>query len=376
MRTRSRDRRLDAGARCAGGEAWRRGIGRGECMTELTASVDASLTGIPPGIAARTGLNTLRDFFRRYGFVIAAYIVATFSTSAIFMGDTVDYVESITLWSRGVNHNFWEFAHLLWRPLGWVTSSLLSPITSLFVGPSQRLNVTLTLITISWLAGAVCVVQIHSLARRVSGRTLVANFVAFAFICTQGFLNFAQAGNSYIAGLALLLLGIQILSFPGKLSHAARSVLAGAALAGAVLIWVNYLFAIPAALVAPLFLVAFDRKCMRLVLRTAIVFSLITGLAYAAVIAGMKLHTVDQVRTWIAASSAGTDFSGVKRAIFGLARSFINMGNDGLLFKRYLLHDPYNPVSLRVLIGAALWKLALFYSFAASVVMSLLYSRQ
>jgi len=93
-------------------------------MTELTASVDASLTGIPPGIAARTGLNTLRDFFRRYGFVIAAYIVATFSTSAIFMGDTVDYVESITLWSRGVNHNFWEFAHLLWRPLGWVTSSL------------------------------------------------------------------------------------------------------------------------------------------------------------------------------------------------------------------------------------------------------------
>ena len=29
-----------------------------------------------------------------------------------------------------------------------------------------------------------------------------------------------------------------------------------------------------------------------------------------------------------------------------MARSVINMGNDGLLFKRYLVHDPLNTVSL------------------------------
>jgi hypothetical protein len=52
------------------------------------------------------------------------------------------------------------------------------------------------------------------------------------------------------------------------------------------------------------------------------------------------------------------------------------MGNDGLLFKRYLLSDPFNPVSLRQLIGLSLWKVAFFYLFALTVVISLFDSRQ
>ena len=32
--------------------------------------------------------------------------------------------------------------------------------------------------------------------------------------------------------------------------------------------------------------------------------------------------------------------------LFGFARSFISMGRDGILFKRFINHDPYNPVSL------------------------------
>jgi hypothetical protein len=37
------------------------------------------------------------------------------------------------------------------------------------------------------------------------------------------------------------------------------------------------------------------------------------------------------------------------------------MEYDGLLFKRYLLDDPYNVVSFADLVGLSLWKLALFY---------------
>ena len=42
-------------------------------------------------------------------------------------------------------------------------------------------------------------------------------------------------------------------------------------------------------------------------------------------------------------------------------RSFLSMGKDGILFKRFLLKDPYNPVSLGDLIRLSLGKVALFY---------------
>jgi hypothetical protein len=48
------------------------------------------------------------------------------------------------------------------------------------------------------------------------------------------------------------------------------------------------------------------------------------------------------------------------------------MGNDGILFKRFLLHDPFNPVSFSELFRLSLWKLALFYLFMASIVVNLL----
>jgi hypothetical protein len=315
-------------------------------------------------------LMSLLHWVRRHGFIGAAYIAGTFATRANSMADTVDYVESITLFERGVNHWMWDFAHLFWRPLGWILSFVFAPVTALFVGENDRLNVLLTLTSVSWLAGLLCVVLIHALVGRLTGRTWVANAVALALIFTHGFLNFAQAGTSYILGMALLLSGLYLLV------ATEAPILAGAALAAAVCLWVPYVLAIPAAVLAPLFLVRFDGARARLALHTAVAFAFFTGVAYLAVMVGLRLHTVDEIRSWIAWSSHGTDFGGAKRVIFGFARTFIDMGNDGLLFKRYLLSDPFNPVSLRDLVVGSLWKLGIFYLFVASVVVSLFYSPQ
>ena len=313
----------------------------------------------------------LLHWFRRQGFVLVAYIVATFATRAEWMGDTADYVESITLFRHGVNHWMWDFAHLLWRPLGWLLSTLFSPVTGLFVGDNDRLKVTLTLTSVSWVAGLLCVVLIRALTLRLSGRAWVANTVALALIFAHGFLNFAQAGTSYILGLTLLLAALYVVITRES------PILTGAALAGAVCLWVPYLLAVPAVVLAPLFLLGFDRVRARRALQAAISFAVFTGLPYLTVVVGLRLYTLDQVRSWIAWSSHGTDFGGVKRMIFGIARTFVDMGNDGILLKRYLLRDPFNPVSLRDLIAASLWwKLALFYAFIASVVISLFYSQQ
>jgi hypothetical protein len=337
-------------------------------MTELVVRLlDKAAAGASEGTSS---LTSLRQWLRRYGFVVAAYVGATFATRANLMGDTADYVESITLFARGVNHWMWDFAHLLWRPLGWILSLAFAPVTRVVVGENDRLNVMLTLTSVSWLAGLLCVVLVHSLVRQTTGRTWVANVTALALIFTHGFLNFTQAGTSYILGLALLIGGFHLLITRQD------AILGGAAFAAAVCLWVPYVLAIPAAVLSPLILTRFDRTRIRLALKTAVSFVFFTGVAYLAVIVGLRLHTLDQIRSWIAWASHGTDFGGPKRAFFGFARTFIDMGNDGLLFKRFLLSDPFNPVSLRDLIVASLWKLGLFYIFVASVVAGLLYSAQ
>ena len=309
---------------------------------------------------------------RRYAFVVAAYITATMITRANWMGDTVDYVESIVQFSRGVDHWMWDFAHLLWRPLGWVLSTAFAPLTRLLAGDDPHLNVMLTLNAISWIAGLVCVVCMYSLARAISGRAWIANVVSLAFVFTHVFLNWAQAGSAYVPGLAFLLVGFQILLKPSD-TDARTSILAGAALAGAVCLWVPYVLVIPATLLAPICLFGFTRERFRSALKTAAVFSLFTVVVYGAVIVGLKLTTVDQLKAWIALSGHGIDYSGAKRMIFGFARSFVNMGNDGLVFKRYLLHDPFNPVALRDLFGPTLLKLAVVYLFIAALIINLLF---
>src|SRR5436305_8510979 len=45
------------------------------------------------------------------------------------------------------------------------------------------------------------------------------------------------------------------------------------------------------------------------------------------------------------------------------------MGSDGATLKRFLLHDPENPVSLSDLLRTGLWKCALFYSVVVSLLM-------
>lgn len=57
--------------------------------------------------------------------------------------------------------------------------------------------------------------------------------------------------------------------------------------------------------------------------------------------------------------------------IFGFARAFIGMGSDGLLFKRYLFHDPFNPVSLLDLFRFSLSKLIGFYCFILAILTGL-----
>ncbi len=60
------------------------------------------------------------------------------------------------------------------------------------------------------------------------------------------------------------------------------------------------------------------------------------------------------------------------RIATGLPRSFLYLGKDGILFKRYLRHDPYSLVTLRDIARSGLWKLFAFDLFCACLLYELL----
>lgn len=113
-----------------------------------------------------------------------------------------------------------------------------------------------------------------------------------------------------------------------------------------------------------LFLFGGDRPRARLVAEAAFVFTLLVALVYISMIVNLGIHNVAALRAWIASSSHGVSpdvpLKAIQRMIFAFARNFVNMGNDGRLFKRYLVHDPFSQVSFLQLVRFSLWKLALF----------------
>lgn len=336
---------------------------------------------------------TRTEWSRRHIVAAVAVYVATTAwlTDAFYMGDTSFYAsmvadiaagKSYQLWEASGNYSLWDFGHLLWRPLGVATFPLLRPLARLSVGSDLSPAAVYALVLLNWLAGLASVVLMHLLLRRVSGDTpWIVHATTVAFIFAQAFLNYTQTGCSYVPGLALLLLGLYLLVRDGDgggggeraASPWRTAILAGLALTGAVGLWVPYLWAVPATVAAPLVLYGWRRpQLWRLSVYTSLAFGLLTGALFIAVALGIGIRSVGEFREWVVAASHHLILGrGVPQVVFGLARSFISMGGDNVVYKRYLLQDPYSPVSLVDLFRLSLWKMALFYLFLAALVVNL-----
>ncbi len=317
-------------------------------------------------------------WFRETGFVLLLYLLASLIMGAYFMGDTIDYAQSIAAHAAGEDNFFWEFGHLLWRPLGFVLFRGFSPITRLCVGSDAQANATLVLLSLSWWGGLVSVLSLYGILNRICQKRWTVLTTIVAFIFAQAFLNYFHTGAPYVPGLALLLLGMYVLIAQGGKDKPARwgALLAGAALAGAGLLWFPYVLAVPAALVSPLFLLGFDKRRLTLAIQVAIVGAVIGGVVYLAVATHSGIHSIHDFRAWMEKTSRNTGSSNrsIGKMVFGFARSFVNMGNDGMLFKRFLVHDPFNPVSALDLLRLSLWKLLAFYLFLLFLFLNLITS--
>ena len=318
--------------------------------------------------------------------VVLLYITAIVVTNAHFMADSGGYVVSIlsfaaveeyvtenpTVRDFRAQNSFWDFGHLLWRPLGLLAFKVFRPLSSLAVGPDPALNVYFLLMSLNFVAGLVSVIVLYLLLQTLTERPWLAVFVTAGFILSNGFLNFTQTASSYIAGLCFVIVALYLLVKDKGDLRPRTAILAGLACAAAITLWIPYLLVLPGTIAAPVILFGWNRALKRSLVYAGVSFVAATAVAFLAVMLSIGVHTPADLRDWIAASSHGVHISGLARMVLGFARSFIHLGNDGILFKRFLLHDPLNPVTALDLARLSLWKLALFYLTIAALAISLL----
>jgi hypothetical protein len=321
--------------------------------------------------------------------VIALYVFALAFTNAHYMADSGGYVVSILAYA-GVEeyvvenpvvadyrseNSYWDFGHLLWRPLGLLLFKVFTPVSSLVVGDDPAYNVRILLMWVNYLAGLLSAVLLYALIDRITGRRWLGVLVSVFFILSHGFLNFAQGASSYIAGLAFVMVALYLLLKDKDGPSPLAAIGAGLACTGAVTLWALYILVIPGVILAPLVLFGPGRTVKASILRASASFFVASAIVFVVVMAAAGVNTPSEVLEFIAASSHGIHTSGLARMIFGFPRSFIHMGNDGILFKRFLLNDPFNPVTAVDLVRLSLWKLALFYLAFGATLIGLLVAR-
>lgn len=301
------------------------------------------------------------------------YAVVAFFTGAFFMADTVDYVTSAYLHELGTDWVFWDFRHLLWRPLGWFLFHALKPLIATNPDANARVEITIIFLVVNWICGLASLLLMRALLRRFSSRESSVLIATLAFLFSLSFLNYIHSGCSYIPGLTFLLLGLYLIARGGEMRRPTlASFLAATALALSVCLWFPYAFAVPGALLLPLIYPSFQPKRWPFVVKTTLICVLLGIAAYGMVLAHLRIHTIHGALQWIQSESKDVSAApGSARAVFGLARSFLDMGSDAIQFKRFLLHDPYNPVRLPQLLRMSLLKFALFYFFLASILFQL-----
>jgi hypothetical protein len=321
--------------------------------------------------------------------LILVYLAAWAFTGAHFMADTNVYAQAILRHQHGggdvdyhsvTGNPFWDFGHILWRPFGWICFVLARPATQLIARQNQRAEVLLTLIGINFLASLGCVLLFFKLSRKVVGNEWSALLATIGVLSADAFLDYAHSGNAYVVGLSCLVAGMYF-ACSESLSKTSfyRSLSAALFFALAVLFWLPYIFVLPAAMAAPILLYGYEKKRQRRVLQIVIACGAFGLGVYAAAIAIVGIHSLVDLKAWILASGHGHIQPGGLRAAarlaFAVPRSFVNMDRDGMWLKRYLVRDPYAPVTTTQLFGLSLWKLVLFYAAAGVVCFELLRSK-
>ena len=300
--------------------------------------------------------------------IMSALVLAL--TRSYYLGDTTNYSYQILdvvghPWAPG--SFVWDPGHLLWRPIGLLLYWAMGPL--LPAGQVPMLKVAECLIGFSILCTWITVLLFYSIAQRLGVSRWVAFALALAFLCFNAFLDYGHAGHSYVPGVMCLTIAVRLLlSRPANsvTPSASAAAWAGVALGVSALLWLPYVLCFPAVI---LLAACWDLKGLawpapdrfRCAVRVTAWTIATSSAVFLIAFAGDRLFSVPAIVEWFASAGHGRVISpSISRTLLGLGRSLAYM-EDGIQFKRFLLHDPYAPVTLRDLLGTSLAKLTAVY---------------
>lgn len=338
----------------------------------MPKSIETSIQDAPFAEAATPPSRSLRSWLWWLAPVLLV-VTAVALTTPPFTGDSIYYCEGVVRVLRHLDPatELWEPGHILWRPLAYFCSPLFFSLVPDNLAWTPVLKIAFGLTLLNVLSAVVSALLIYDLSKRLMRNRLAALIPVMLFVWGDGVLAYTQASTAYVAGFAPLMAGIWWQLTRRRIGP---GTVTGAAIlfAGAALIWLPYIIAIPAACCARRFFTIDRTRDTRMTWRQVLLSNAIAGalvlagLALAMVLAG--IHSFPQWTQWMIASGHGSiPNRRAMRAVTGSSRLFLDQ--DTMSLKRYLFHDPYHPVTALGVVVHSLWKPAVFYVLLAAVLL-------
>jgi hypothetical protein len=322
----------------------------------------------------REGLPTVdQPSFGRiwFGLPILLYVLSIVVTRSPFVADTPVYASQISAAHGLGSPVLWEFGHVLWRPIGFVLSPLFLAAIPDVLAWTAELKISYGLILLSKLGGLISVVLMSDLSRRLVRHPVWALIPVIIFVWGDAFLGYCQSGAPYIPALSLLIAGVWVQLVSVRISWQ-MLLLAAGCIGLACLLWIPFIFVIPAAACARM-LMDFRKtgRCGGLhVFETMAIAGAMVALGVGGAAFIAEVRSAVMFKEWLRSSSHDMHQNRQwLRAISGCPRLLIDLGHDGgTILKRYAFKDPYSPVSAAMVVRLTLWKIPFFYLFVASTI--------
>jgi hypothetical protein len=262
---------------------------------------------------------------------------------------------------------FWDFGHVLWRPMGYVVWRCFGGPLATLCGGDRLLAAGVALIALSIVAGLAGVVYMFLFAANTTRSPFVAAITTIGYLSTNAILHYQLTGMSYVAGLACQIAGLYYLHCSiaeGRLTLF-RGAVSGLLFALSVVIWFPYaLSALGVSCYAACVRESEEGPGIRqrssllagLAGGTAAVVMLVYG---CALLAGH--HTsIESVSQWIAQSRYDKlPNRGILRMLGSVPRGFLSLGSEPTEWKRMFFE--HRLLSLGGLLRSGIWKVAWVY---------------
>ena len=342
-------------------------------LPTATSTTDSRVPAPPPGYDASSPPIARHDWLAT-AVVLLGYTLLLLVTRTLDQGDTSVYGDDLVNWLRGREARMWEFGHAIWRPMAAAVLSVTHSDPARVTDGVLFEEAVRVVTWLSVLGGVLAVALFRAWLSRLGVARWTAVATTIAFTAASAFLGYAQTGSSYVPGVAMLLLGLHALAADERTSDRRTILVASVGFALAVLLWFPLVLAVPGSALSAIILRGDSPRRRRVALAVCVLSGAITIAAYVPVAALAGVRSVADFRAWIVDSSHGIrGIGGVPRAVIGFGRSLVNMDRLGLVAKRYLIEDPYNPTTLADVGRAGLFRLVALYAVlgAMAIVLAL-----